>query len=273
VALFIVAAANIVMARVLHTHLSLGAELGLEAAIVFVGIAVPVGLVLAMLWPEMKEIISIISGAPPRATPFLLRFVSEELKLLGDRIDDTRTRGVDLEGNVVTSWIRDRCFVVASGPYLATDVLVPSEFLALYSGYLRAHADYVKRTGCSTSMRVNVAARDDLWADAQQHPEALATYEQWHLANGVELLHLDCEKARAIARQVGLRETIDFAIWEGELALLVDYRDDGATNLRLALVDETSYRRCMTFLRQAVEAAVPFGEVLQPTAPEPQRLA
>ncbi len=132
--LFIVVAANAFIVSVLHAHLSIGAELALEVLIVLVGVAVPLGLLLITLWPELKAIFDIVSNGPPKATPILLRFVREEMKSLGDRIADTRAEGIDLDGSVVTPWVRDRCFAVASGPYLGTDSLVPSVFLATYSG-------------------------------------------------------------------------------------------------------------------------------------------
>lgn len=261
VALLIIAAANIVIAGVLHADLGLGAELSLEAVIVVVGVAVPVGLTLVMLWPELKEISNIISSAPPKATPILLRFVGEELKLLGDRISDTRSRGIELEKNVVGSWIRDRCFTVATGSYRATDVLVPSKFLSLYPAYLQAHADYVKRISCNSSVRINVSPLDELTADSAAHPEALEAYKQWHRDHGVELFYLDSELASDISRQAGLGNTLDLAIWEGELALLVEYLANGATNLRLALVGETSYRRSEAFFQAVLEASVPLDDI------------
>ncbi len=263
VALLIVALANIVVVGVLHAHLSFGAELGLETLIVCVGVAIPVGLTLAILWPELKAIFAIVSNGPSRATPILLRFVSEELRLLGDRIADTRSRGIDLENSMVTPWVRERCFAVTSGPYHGTDVLVPSKFLATYadSVYLRAQADYMRRTSCTTSVRINVSSLTDLEVDLKDNPKASAEYEQWHIDNGVELLYLDNEKARAISRQDGLAGTVDTAIWEGELVLLWEYRDSGETNLRMTLVGESTYRRAMSFLQHAREAAIPFSDL------------
>jgi hypothetical protein len=261
VAALIILFANLVMARILHAHLGPGEEFVLEVMIVFVGFAIPIGLTLATLWPEMREIIGIVSNAPSKATPILLCFVSEELKLLGDRIDDTRTRGIDLEGSVVSSWVRDRCFAVASGKYLAADSLVPSRFLALYSEYLQAHRDYLRRTGTVGSVRVNLALTEELLIDASENEEALLAYEKWHADNEVELLHLEGTRAAEIARDVGLEKTIDTAVWEGELALLIEYPDTGATNLRLGLVDETSYRRCRAFLARVRDAAVPFASL------------
>lgn len=261
------------MAEVLHDHLSLGAEVGLEMMIVFVGIAVPVGLTLATLWPEMRVIVSIVSDAPSKATPVLLRFVSEELQLLSDRIDDTRSRGIDLEGRVVSSWVRDRCFAVASGPYRATDSLVPSEFLSRYSSYLVSHKNYLKRTGCTDSVRINLAAFDDLRFDAEMNETDWRAYQGWHEEADVKLLYLSTEKAQAIAKEVNLDNTIDLAIWEGEMALFFDYGNSQTTKMRLALVDETSYRRYIAFFAAVREAAVPFSSVLMedPDWPEEGR--
>lgn len=144
------------------------------------------------------------------------------------------------------------------GPYCATDVLVPSRFLSLYSAYLQAHADYIKRTSCHSSVRINVSSLSELTDDSRAHPEALEAYKKWHSDHGVELLYLDSEQAGDIARQVGLGETLDLAIWEGELALLVEYRANGATNLRLTLVGETSYRRSEAFFQSVLDASTPF---------------
>ncbi|HET8954380.1 MAG TPA: hypothetical protein VFN18_01845 [Solirubrobacterales bacterium] len=273
VAASIIVLVNLLLVGVFHEHLGLGAELGLEAMIVFVGIAIPVGLTLATLWPEMRVIVSIVSGAPSKATPILLRFVSEELQLLSDRIADTRTRGIDLEGRVVSSWVRDRCFAVASGPYVATDSLVPSDFLSRYSSYLVSHKKYIERTGCRNSVRINMAPADDLRLDAEMNEADLRLFQGWHDENNVELLYLSREKAQAIADEVGLENTLDVAIWEGEMALLFDYANSPTTKMRLALVDETSYRRCTAFFAAVREAAVPFSSLFSedPDWPEEGR--
>jgi hypothetical protein len=265
--------ANLLLVGVLHGHLSLGAEIGLEAVIVFVGLAIPIGLVLATLWPEMRVIVSIVSGAPPKAMPILLRFVSEELQLLSDRIDDTRSRGIDLEGRVVSSWVRDRCFAVASGTYVATDSLVPSEFLSLYSPYLVAHKKYVERVGSRNSVRINLADVDDLRYDAEMNEADWRAYEGWHTENNVDLLYLKADTAQEIATDAGLENTVDLAIWQGEMALFFDYAESQTTKMRLALVGETSYRRCTAFFGAVRDAAIPFSDVFaeDPDWPEEDR--
>jgi hypothetical protein len=259
--LLIVVGANVLVTSVLHAHLSIGTELGLEILIVLVGVSVPLGLTLFTLWPELRAIFDIVSDGPPKATPILLRFVREEMRSLGDRIADTRSEGVDLEGSIVTPWVRDRCFAVASGPYLGTDSLVPSAFLGTYFAYLREQADYIARTGCATSVRINLASMGALRMDAERNPKAVRRYIAWHRENGVKLLHLDEERAMETARQTGLGERIDLAIWEGQMALLVAYSASGAANLRLALVGETSYRRSMAFFAEAAAEAVPFSSL------------
>jgi hypothetical protein len=264
-AIFIVAAANVVVVGVLHADMGIGAELGLEVLIVIIGLAVPLALILLTLWPELKVIFGIVSDAPPKATPILLRFVREEMKLLGDRITDTRSRGIDLDGNVVTPWVRDRCFAVATGPYRGTDSLLPSRFLATYSAYLRQQAEYLKRTECTASARINLAPAAALERDREEHPEEYRRYEAWHRENNVELLHLEEDAAQLIALDAGLKDTTDLAIWVGEVALLVDYRPDGTTNLRLALVGESSYRRAMFFFDEALAEARPFASLRQPS--------
>jgi hypothetical protein len=258
-ALLIVCAANVAVI-LMHAHLGLGAELGLEMLIVGVGFAIPIGLTVAVLWPDLKIIFSIISDGPARATPILLAFVREELKLLEGRIADTRTTGIDLKGSTVTPWVRSRCFGVASGPYRTTDGLVPSKFLETYSHYLRTHAEYLKRTSCTTSCRINVAAPAELAIDSREHPETWAEYQRWHDDNGVALLYLDNARARELARETQLGDTVDIAMWVGELVLLVEDRDSGATNLRLALVGEVLYRRCVTYLRQVQDEAKPLSD-------------
>jgi hypothetical protein len=259
-ALLFIVGANVLVVGALHAHLSVGAELGLEILIVLVGVAVPLCLILITLWPELKAIIDVVSDGPPKATPILLRFVREEMRFLGDRIADTRTEGIGLEGTTVTPWVRDRCFAVASGPYLGTDSLVPSVFLATYSAYLREQAGYIARTGC-TSVRINLAPVDALRVDGERNPKALQRYLAWHLENGVELLHLEEERAAEIALQTGPGTRTELAIWEGEMALQIAYSAGGAANLRLALVGETSYRRSMLFFAEAAAEAVPFGSL------------
>ncbi len=110
-------------------------------------------------------------------------------------------------------------------------------------------------------MRINVAPVESLRADSGRHPKSLRRYEAWHRESGVKLLHLEQARAAEIARQVGLRERTDLAIWEGEMALVIAYSTGGAANLRLALVGETSYRRSMRFLEEATAEAVPFSSL------------
>jgi hypothetical protein len=257
-ALLIILAANIVLAK-MHSHLSLGTELGLELLILFAAISVPIVLISAILWPELKTIYKVLSEGPAKATPILLRFVREEMRELGEKIADTRSSGIDLPPNVVTPWIRDRCFAVASGNYLTTDVLVPSRFMDIYPDYLRAHRQYIDRRP-NESVRINLASTADLLADSRNNPDAFDEYVQWHTEAEVELLHLDLTRARKIAEQCQLRGTVDFAIWQKEFALLVEYRDSGETNLRLTLVDEPTYGRCLSFFERVREEARSFSD-------------
>jgi hypothetical protein len=266
-ALLLIAVANIIVAGILRAHLSFGAELGLEVLIVFVGISVPVGLTLGALWPELKAISSLVSEGPAAATPIMLRFVGEELKLLHDRVADLRSRGIDLELNDVTPWIRQRCFAVSSGRYCATDVLVPSEFVARFVPYLRAHADYVARTRQTDSCRVNIASAEMLERDRCANPDDWETYRKWHTDNGVRLLYLDPGAVGEYAREVGLDGTTDIATWDGDVVLLVEYRDDGETNLRTAFVGEIWYQRGMSFMQRVVEQAQPFDASLHLKTP------
>jgi hypothetical protein len=261
IALVVIVVANLVVVRQLNANLSLGAELGLEAVVVCFAFAIPLGLLVAALWRELGSILDIVSKGPPRATPTLVRFIGEELKLLRSRIDETRSGGIDLDNSAVTPWVRARCFAVASGAYRTTDPLVPSEFLACYPAYLRAHAEYVKQTSCTSSVRINIASREELSRDALANPDAWSRYVRWHSANSVQLLHLDRQQAQEIASENELTETIDVATWEGELALLVEYRKEGETNLRMAVAGEDSYAHSMGFILSAQASAIPFDEL------------
>lgn len=260
VAVLVIITANLVLTGIMHTHLSLGTELGLELLILPLVICVQGILVSAVLWPELRAIYKILFDSPAKATPILVRFVKEEIKELSEKIADTRSGGIDLPSNVVTPWIRNRCFAVASGDYFTTDVLVPSRFMDIYPDYLEAHKKYVKEKSCE-SVRINLAPTDELLTDSKDMHDAFEKYEQWHVDAGVKLLHLDLARATKIAEKCQLQGTVDFAIWQKEFALLVAYRDSGATNLRLTLVDEATYRRCMEFFDHVQNEAVPFSDV------------
>jgi len=262
VSLLVVGVANLVLAQ-MDAELSFGSEAGLEVLILFAAVSVPIVLTLTILRSELKTIYSTLNEGPTKAAPILLRFVSEEIRELGEKIADTRTDGVDLEPRVATAWIRDRCFSVASGNFYATDVLVPSVFMGLYEDYLRAHRNYLHGSQSCDSVRINVASTRDLVMDFRANPLAVRRYERWHVEAGVELLHLDEVRAMEIARQCQLRNTFDFAVWEEEFALLVRYRESGETNLRLALVGEPVYQRCIGFLERAREEAKPFHEAME----------
>ena len=241
VAVLVLVAANLVLTRILHTHLSLGSELGLELVILLIVLSVQGLLVSAVLWPALRAIYKILFDSPAK-------------------IANTRSGGIELPSNVVTPWIRTRCFAVASGDYLTTDVLVPSQFMDIYPDYLEAHKKYLKEKMCE-SVRINLAPTGELLADSRNMPDVFGKYEQWHTDAGVKLLHLDLARATKIAEQCQLQGTVDFAIWQKEFALLVAYRDSGTTNLRLALVDEATYRRCLEFFEHVQDEAVPFSEV------------
>jgi hypothetical protein len=262
VSMLVVGIANFVLAQ-MHAHLSLGSEAGVEILILFAAVSVPIVLTLTILRSELKTIYDTLNEGPNKAAPILLRFVSEEIRELGEKIADTRSDGVDLEPWVATAWVRDRCFSVASGNFVATDVLVPSVFMALYSDYLHAHRSYLDDTESCVSARINLASTRDLLRDFKNDPITFNRYQRWHTEAGVELLHLDEIRALEIARQCQLRKTLDFALWEEEFALLVKYRKSGETNLRLALVGELAYRRCLHFYERALEEAKPFHEVLE----------
>lgn len=260
VAVLVIITANVVLTQVLHTHLSVGSELGLELVTVLVVVSVQGLLVSAVLWPELREIYKILFDSPAKATPILVRFVKEEINDLSDKIARTRSDGIELPPNVVTPWIRKRCFSVASGDYLTTDVLVPSQFMDIYQDYLDAHQKYLMENSCE-SVRINLASTDKLLADSRNMPDVFQRYERWHDDAGVELLHLDFARATRIADQCDLQGTVDFAIWQKEFALLVAYRQSGATNLRLALVDDHLYRRCLEFFERVRREAVSFSDV------------
>jgi hypothetical protein len=260
VAVLVIVAANLVLTQILHTHLNVGTELGLELLILLAVVSVQGILVSAVLWPELRTIYKILFDSPAKATPILVRFVKESIKELSENIADTRAGGIDLPPNVVTPWIRDRCFAVASGNYLTTDVLLPSEFMAMYSDYLDAHRQYLHESSCD-SVRINLASTDSLLADSRKNPDAFDEYQQWHVDSGVDLFHLDLARAKKIAEQCQLGATIDFAIWQEEFAILVEYRESGATNLRLTLVNESTYRRCWGFFERVRSEAIAFSEI------------
>ena len=260
VAVLVIVAANLVLTGILHRHLSLGTELGLELLILLVVISVQGVLVSAVLWPELRTVYKILFDSPAKATPILVRFVKEEIKELSEKIADTRSGGIDLPPNVVTPWIRNRCFAVASGNYLTTDVLLPSEFMEIYPDYLLAHKQYLREKSCD-SMRINLAPTDGLLADSRDNSDAFDRYEKWHVDAGVDLFHLDLARAKQIAQQCQLGEAIDFAIWQEEFAIVVEYRESGATNLRLTLINESTYRRCWSFFECVRDEAVLFSEV------------
>ena len=41
----------------------------------------------------------------------------------------------------------------------------------------------------------------------------------------------------------------------------MEYRESGETNLRLALLGEPTYRRCLSFFERVREGAIPFSDV------------
>ena len=243
---------------VTRTHLpSVVESLPLEAGIVLISLAVPVVITMMSLRREFRAMMRVINDGPPAAAPVLMRFITEELVELQEQVDDLRTQGALLDVEHVSEWVRRRCFEVTHGRYISTDSCVPSDFLRPYKRYLVAHAEYLKRTGCEDSVRINVASTDGLIADRNTNPDAFRRYVEWHRDHGVALLHLDREAASNVANDHNLGSLIDWSFWLGELALSWDYETVGV-RMRLTFVGESTYRRAHEFLQDVLEEAQMF---------------
>jgi hypothetical protein len=262
-AVAILVIANAVIVGAFGAQLGLGGTLVLEFAIVAVIFAIPIILTGVTLRRPLRRIFDIIANGRGPAILILLTLVSEELKAIESRIGELRNAGADFKLSDVPHWVKTRCFAVATGRYIATDAQVPSAFLAMFDDYLEGHGEYLRRTGCVTSIRVNVASRAELERDRRAHADAWAAYEDWHAKNGVELLYCDHGTALRIARDNSMGDTIDTAFWVGELALLVDYPEPDKARLRAALAGELSYQHCADFLEQVLKRSTPFESLTQ----------
>jgi hypothetical protein len=233
-------------------------SMGVELTIVLTSLAIPIALTVAALRSEFRTIFSLVASGPGAAAPVLLRFVGEELGELQEHLGDLRTQGALIDQGGVSEWVRRRCFVVTKGRYLATDSCVPSVFLSRYTDLMNAHAEYVKRTGRSDSVRINVSSAAELAADRESHPLAFDTYVKWHQDNNVALRHLDAADALELAGKSRLDHVIDWSLWLGETALAWEYVDAGL-KMRLIFVGDISYRRCYQFVRDALDHSHQFG--------------
>lgn len=225
---------------------------GVEFTIIMVGLAIPVALTIAALRREFATIFSLVAAGPAPAAPLLLRFVGEELNNLGEFVGDLCSQGALIDQAEVADWLRRRCFVVTNGRYLATDSCVPSIFIERYTVLMKAHAEYLNRTGRVDSIRINTASVHDLVADRESHPEAFAKYVKWHEDHKVTLLHLDSTEALELAAANRLDNIIDWSLWLGEAVIAWEYIAAGL-RLRLSFVGDYSYRRCYNLMRDIVE--------------------
>ncbi len=233
----------------------------LEGLIVVVSIAVPTLLTAAALRREFRAIVALTAAGPGPATPILLRFVSEELEELQDLLGDLRAQGALVDQEGVSDWVRRRCFVATRGRYVSSDSCVPTVFLERYSELMTAHADYLRRTGRSDSARICVASREDILTDYTANPGAVNEYITWHRQNNVGLLHLDKDRAEALAKRRKLAGVVDWSLWLGEVVIAWEYVAAGL-RLRLSFAGEPTYKRCYVFLHDVVEAARPFESLI-----------
>jgi hypothetical protein len=251
VAVLLIALANAFFLATRSPVPALLASVGLELIIITISLAIPVALTVAALRREFVAIFSLVSSGPAPAAPVLLRFVAEQLDELDESVGDLRINGAMIGQGQVADWLRRRCFAVTSGRYLATDTRVPSEFVTTYDVLLQAHSEYLERTHRSDSVRINVSSTEDLVADRESHPDAFASYVQWHKDHRVTLLHLDNDDALRLAERCRV-DTTDWSLWLGEIVIEWKYLPAGL-QLRLGFVGELLYRRCYNLIRAAFE--------------------
>lgn len=232
-------------------------SVAIEALILIASLAVPIILTVVALRLGIRAIFALIADGPAPAAPVLLRFISEELLQLQDHVGDLRTDGLLLTQEDVSEWVRRRCFLVATGRYLASDSCTPSVFMDRYRDLMATHADFLRRLGQCDSVRINVASTDDLISDRIEHPLAFAEYIHWHREHRVALLHVDLSDATELATQLKLRGVIDWSLWLGEATLSWNYQDDDI-QMRLSFVGDQYYRRCYRFIQRLLETAIDF---------------
>lgn len=260
VAMLLAAMGNaIVFASRIHVP-SLLETLSLELVIVVVGLAVPAILTAGALRREFQAILALTADGPGSATPILLRFVGEELEDLQDLLGDLRTQGALVNQEGVSEWVRRRCFVATRGRYVSTDSCAPVLFLERYGDLMKAHADYLERTGRRDSVRICVASREAILSDIALRPELVREYIDWHSRNHVALLYLDDSYAAELAARKRLGGVIDWSLWLDEVVIAWEYLAAGL-RLRLSFAGDSTYRRCHAFLHDVLDMAAPFDVV------------
>jgi hypothetical protein len=113
----------------------------LEVGIVLVSLAVPVVITAVSLRREFRAMLRVIGDGPPAAAPVLMRFVTEELGVLQERMDDLRTEGALVDAAVVSDWVRRRCFEGHTWKVYFGGQLRAKRFPAPVRKFLIAHAD------------------------------------------------------------------------------------------------------------------------------------
>jgi hypothetical protein len=222
--------------------------IAVELAIVIVVFAIPWLLASWSLRASLARINMLLDETPAQGLSVMLRLVGLEVERVENHLMQLRATELGMPIRDAPDWTRSACFKATRGRYVGVDSNTPHRYLARYKEYLKAHEEYLGRTGRSDSARFLTVSSEELARDRQGYPRSYEEFLSWHREHGVALQHVERETAMELARKAGLHTT-DMAYWEHELVLVWRTSTNGeGVRVRLAFAGEPLFVVCMHYL-------------------------
>jgi SAM-dependent methyltransferase len=230
---------------------------------------VPV-VIVVVLRKMFYALVKIARESAERGRAPVLPFLAETVDQMSEQLKELHGEGVELESYQVANWVR-RCFQTA-GPatrYIGTDSHVPSDYEAVYTDYLKAQKQFLKKSVLDSHLRVMVVDIGTLRSD-KFGSGSYGNFVEWHDKNDVTLFQLEPVANKAYLQNEDHHATdlidIDIGFWENKYVLLFKpVKKKGErerTLLRIAYAGEPLYEKCRAYMKWIEQTAKPIGEEL-----------
>jgi 2-polyprenyl-3-methyl-5-hydroxy-6-metoxy-1,4-benzoquinol methylase len=274
-AFFLIHAANPHLPRNESFFGRFGAESQTTAISLIIGVLVVPLAVVLVLRKMFFALIAIARESAEKGRAPVLPFLADTVDQTGSELNELHSTGVVLESYRVADWVR-RCFQ-AAGPatrYVGTDSHIPSEYEAVYTDYLKAQRQFLRKSTLKGHVRVLLVEMGRLRSD-KFGSGSYQGFVEWHDKNAVQLKQLEpaSNVAHLSANGQPFTDLIDTDIgfWEGKYVLLFKpLRTQGEreqTLLRISYCGEQLYEKCQAYVEWIESHATPVGEEL-PFYPE-----
>ena len=242
------------ISKAFHVQVSgLGGEVPLAIAILLVSYLLVSQVTNLMVGTLVRNLYLIAASAQGPVRGTLLAFVNRHLGRLDIQIKAILSQeGAELDIAEVRFWT-EQSFAFGEGRYDGTDSHLPSQFVAIYPNYLRAHGQMLSRHGTAPpNTRILIGAHDRFRDDYIDHYETgYGRFLDWHEEFNVQLWHMDRAQAdRAIgivAERIGGEPlpTVDVAVWYDQYALLFCESEEPQTvHLWMVFPGDNWYDQC-----------------------------